>query len=183
MRDIVYESACVALKMLRCLGAESANPADLNFAQFAVGPAGRAFRPAVESLVKAAAKALCVAQRAKVSEQSNLETTKHKAQMLLTLGTAFFAVIAELCASFNLKVDGTLNDRDLVMLRSCIDAALGMLYELKSATWRVGQPVPQEVLDEMAEHVDSNMLKCAGYRAVSAIEQVYAAVLCEASLH
>lgn len=78
MRDIVYESACVALKMLRCLGAESANPADLNFAQFAVGPAGRAFRPAVESLVKAAAKALCVAQRAKVSEQSNLETTKHK---------------------------------------------------------------------------------------------------------
>lgn len=183
MKDVVFECACVAVNMLDSISSASTKLDDMNFELFTRAPVGCTFHPVAESIIKASVKSLSLSQKAGALATPSSEAFKQKAQMLLTLGSEFFYELAGLCETIEPSEDGTLDDYDVTTLRSCIDAAMGMLYELKLVNIsKSRQTVRPAVLARMADNANSYELECAGFAAVSAIAGVYKAVVKSASM-
>ena len=138
------------------------------------------FHPTAENLVRASVKALSAAQKSVGHEPVTDKVSPLKAQMLFTLGFEFFYVLAEFCSILKVSEGGTLDDNDVTTLRSCIDVAMGMLYELKSTNGQAGHELP-EVIEEREGLEISYELECAGPIAGIMMQRVYMAVVCSQS--
>lgn len=99
-----------------------------------------------------------------------------KSELMFTLGTKFFlklGVMTEVVLGNSaLEVD----EVHVNMLRGCLDAAMGMVYELSLVAWPEGHEVPARAVLAMHDHVISCRLEDAGPEAVSLISDVYRAV-------
>ena len=99
-----------------------------------------------------------------------------KWKLMFTLGTEFFL---ELGVMTEIVLGNSAVEVDQVhvnMLRGCLDAAMGMVYELSSVAWLEGHEVPACAVLAMHDHVISCRLEDAGPEAVSLIRDVYHAV-------
>jgi len=103
-------------------------------------------------------------------------TSPMKRKLLETLGADFFLRLATLCESLSANADGAIKESDVTMVRSCIESAMGMSWELKAVTWSGERAVPASVFIAMRGHIDSDRLACAGPQAVALMEEVYRAV-------
>lgn len=99
-----------------------------------------------------------------------------KWELMSTLGTQFFLQFGSMAAGVLRNSGATVDDFDRDMIRGCLDAAMGMVYELMSEVWPDGQEAPARAVLAMHDHVISCRLADSGHEAVSLIRYVYDAV-------
>ncbi|OOG53197.1 hypothetical protein [Polaromonas sp. C04] len=99
-----------------------------------------------------------------------------KWQLMTTVAGEFFLRLGALAENVANQAQNTVDYCDVEMLRGCVDAAMGMVYELSSATWLAGHAMPARAILAMYDHVRSHRLECAGPQAVQLIQDVYEAV-------
>ena len=99
-----------------------------------------------------------------------------KWELMFTLGTEFFLELGAMTEIVLGKSAVEVDQVDVNMLRGCLDAAMGMVYELSSVAWPEGHEVPARAVLGMHNNVISCSLEDAGPEAVSLISDVYRAV-------
>lgn len=139
-----------------------------------------------EKLAGGSPKAVALVLQALRVLTSRLPATPHalnqssaapaKWELMLTLGMQFFLQIGSLAGFVLRNSDALVDAADLDMLRGCLDAAMGMVYELKSVAWPESHEVPARAVLAMHDHVISCRLEDAGHEAVILVRHVYDAV-------
>lgn len=99
-----------------------------------------------------------------------------KWELMFTLGTEFFLALGIMAEDVLGKSDARVDDVDVLMLRGCLDAAMGMVHELMSVAWPEGQEAPARAVLAMHDHVISCRLEDSGDEAVRLVRDVYDAV-------
>ena len=102
-----------------------------------------------------------------------------KWQLMFTLGTEFFVELGAMTEAVLKNSAVNVDECDVDTLRGCLDAAMGMVYELMEVDWPEGQEVPARAVLGMYDHVASCRLEEAGHEAVSLIRDVYDSVTCQ----
>lgn len=171
---VVMECAGLALDMLHGLEGACADAADMGKGQFVMAPGTLSVvRPDTADIVRGAVQAINAVPGELAPGCESRSASPMKAHLLATLGKEFFAQLSTLCESVTAGTDGTVGEYDANMVRACVDAAMGMVHELKLATWPEGSNLPATVFLAMRDHVTSYRLECAGAVAMRIMENVY----------
>jgi hypothetical protein len=100
-----------------------------------------------------------------------------KWKLMCIVSGEFFLRLGAMAEVVLARSRGFVEERDVLVLLGCIDAAMGMLYELAEVTWATSMPVPARAILAVHGHVISNSLFFAGEEAVALIEEVYQVVV------
>lgn len=175
---VTMDCARLALDMLRELERAWADPADNGKGEFVIAPESlSAMRPDTADMLRGVVQAVNAIPEEIAPGCESRSASSMKAHLLSTLGKEFFARLEALCESVTTEADATVGEYEVTMLRACVDAAMGMVHELKQATWPEQSEVPAKAVLGMRDHVISDRLECAGRVAVGIMEDVYDAVV------
>lgn len=175
---VAMDCASLALGMLRELEGAWADPADNGKVQFVIAPDSlSAMRPDTADMLRGAVQAVNAVPEEVAPGCESRSASPTKAHLLSTLGKEFFARLEALCESVTTEAEAMVGEYEVTMLRACVDAAMGMVHELKQATWPEESEVPAKAVLGMRDHVISYRLECAGRVAVGIMEDVYDAVV------
>ncbi|MCM3562865.1 hypothetical protein [Hydrogenophaga intermedia] len=169
------ECAEAAVGMLHDLECAWTDPTVPGWGQFVINPeALSTMREDAASIVNGAAEA--VNGIAQALAPAPTSASPKKARLLAVLGNEFFARFHALCDWVIGDAQSNVESWKVQMVRGCIDAAMGMLHELKEATWAEGGEVPARAIIPLHDHVISDRLEYAGTAAVRLMGEVYQAV-------
>lgn len=112
-----------------------------------------------------------------VSTQSEGCTARTKQELMCILSGEFFLRVGCLAEAVQARSGGSVSEEDALVLLGCIDAAMGMLYEVAEVNWADSHPVPARAILPMHGHVTSERLYYSGEEAVRLIEAVYQVVV------
>jgi hypothetical protein len=115
-------------------------------------------------------------QNAPLAESADCARLPKWELMFIVCGE-FFLLLGAMAELVLARSEGVVCEQDVLMLLGCIDAGMGMVYELAEVTWASGQPVPARAILEMRGHVISDRLYFSGLEAVDRIQEVYEAVV------
>lgn len=178
MAHVVTECASLAVGMLHNLEDAWANPADTGPGEFFIRPESlAAMRPDTAEILRGAVRAVNAVPEETAPGCDTHSASPLKAHLVATLGKEFFARLAALCDSVTERADQRVGEHDVTIVRACVDAAMGMLHELKLATWPEGSEVPAKAVLAMHDHAISYRLECAGPVAMGLMKEVYDAVV------
>jgi hypothetical protein len=98
-----------------------------------------------------------------------------KWELMFTLSTEFFLRLGAMTEAMlrDASPRSEVEEGDVNALRGCLDAAMGMVYELSDVAWTEGQQVPARAVIAMHGHVNSCRLEYCGPTAGSLIKDVY----------
>jgi hypothetical protein len=100
-------------------------------------------------------------------------TPMPKWHVMCILSSAFFLRVGVFAQALLEQEDFVVGNDCVEILQGCIDAGMGMVYELNEANWEVEQEALAQAMLAMRDHVISWRLECAGPPAVILMENVY----------